>query len=175
VIKRDELSDPNSCFNRAADDEMIFVLLARDVATPHGIREWSKERVLRGKNQPEDAQIVEALQCAAVIAKAHGLAEPAGNSFSQNKAIRSKFPDPAIARDRIDKLPSNEFRLVSIMAELLAFQANTIDTLADCLVREAGRLEAINGFVTVADMKRQAQALRDYAQTLAPCAPEATR
>jgi hypothetical protein len=179
MLKRDELTDPNSCLNRAADDEMIFVLLARDVATPHAIREWGLERVLRGKNQPEDAQIVEALQCAAIIAKAHGLAEPAGNSFSQNKAIRSKFPDPdeAAAYMEVEFLspstPNDTFR--QIRARMRAFQRDTINTLADCLVREAGRLEAINGFVTVEDMKREAQALRDYAETLIPPAPEATR
>jgi hypothetical protein len=177
MLKRDELTDPNSCLNRAADDELIFVLLARDVATPHGIREWSKERVARGKNQPEDAQIMEALQCAAIIAKAHGLAEPAGNSFSQNKAIRSKFPDPDELAKRllgptpysllVDKFQAHE--------AIRAFQRDTINTLSDCLAREAGRLEAINGFVTVEDMKREAQALRDYAETLIPRAPEATR
>lgn len=30
--KKDELSDPNSCLSRAADDEWTFVLLGRDPA-----------------------------------------------------------------------------------------------------------------------------------------------
>jgi hypothetical protein len=102
-----------------------------------------------------------------------------GNSFSQNKAIRSKFPDPdeAAAYMEVEFLSpataNDTFR--QIKARMRAFQRDTINTLADCLVREAGRLEAINGFVTVADMRRQAQALRDYAETLVPRAPEATR
>jgi hypothetical protein len=104
----------------------------------------------------------------------------AGNSFSQNKAIRAKFPDPdeAAAYMEAEFLspsigPHGTMR--QIRARMRAFQRDTINTLADCLVREAGRLEAINGFVTIEDLKRQAQALRDYADTLAPAAPEATR
>jgi hypothetical protein len=79
-----------------------------------------------------------------------------GNSFSQNKAIRATFP-----------VPQNE-------AERL-LQRDTINTLADCLVREAARLERTNGFVRFEDLKREAQALRDYAETLAPAAPEVNR
>jgi uncharacterized coiled-coil protein SlyX len=56
-----------------------------------------------------------------------------------------------------------------------SFQRDTINTLADCLVREAARLERTNGFLKIEDLKREAQALRDYAETLAPPAPEANR
>jgi hypothetical protein len=64
VLKRDELSNPNSCLNRAKDDEMIFVLLAHDAAFAHAVREWAKKRVELGKNAPGDAQITEALKAA---------------------------------------------------------------------------------------------------------------
>jgi len=64
VIKLQELSDPNSCLNRAKDDELLFVLLARDPAAPWAIRAWIDERVRLGKNAPDDAQIEEAEQCA---------------------------------------------------------------------------------------------------------------
>ena len=67
--KRDELADPNSCFNRAADDEIIFVLLARDVASPAAVVEWVLERCRRGKNKIIDAQIIEALECAVAMGK----------------------------------------------------------------------------------------------------------
>jgi hypothetical protein len=156
MLKRDELSDPNSCLNRAADDEMIFVLLGRDVATPHAIREWGLERVLRGKNHPDDSQIVEALECANKIGNDHDQAEAEGNCFSQNKAIRATFPVPQNDAERL-------------------LQRDTINTLADCLVRAAARLESVNDFVTFEDLKREAQALRDYAQTLAPSSPEVNR
>ena len=65
MIKRLELTDPNSCMSRAREDEMTFVLLARDIAAPNTIRFWVAERIRLGKNIMEDAQIVEALSCAA--------------------------------------------------------------------------------------------------------------
>jgi hypothetical protein len=64
VRKRDELTNPDSCMNRAKDDEMTFVLLGRDAAAPVAIRAWVEERIRLGKNAPADPQIVEALQCA---------------------------------------------------------------------------------------------------------------
>jgi hypothetical protein len=62
--KRDELHGPHSCLAHAHQDEMVFVLLSRDVAAPATIRAWVAERIRLVKNTPEDAQIVEALACA---------------------------------------------------------------------------------------------------------------
>lgn len=64
MIKRDELRNPSSCLNKARDDEMLFVLLGRDAAAPAAIYAWIEERIRLGKNQPNDPQIMEALQCA---------------------------------------------------------------------------------------------------------------
>lgn len=64
MLARDELLNPNSCLNRAREDEMIFVLLGRDVVAPAAIRAWIRERIARGKNTPLDPQIVEAEECA---------------------------------------------------------------------------------------------------------------
>lgn len=41
MIKRDELANPNSCINRADDDEPVFVLRAHDPAAPEIVREWA--------------------------------------------------------------------------------------------------------------------------------------
>jgi hypothetical protein len=60
--KRDELTDPSSCMNKAKDDEWTFVLLGRDAAAPAAVRAWIDERVSLGKNLPWDPQIVEAEQ-----------------------------------------------------------------------------------------------------------------
>ena len=65
MIKRDEIEHTESCFNKAHDGERLFVLLARDPAAPVAIRAWVAERLRLGKNKPEDAQIREALECAA--------------------------------------------------------------------------------------------------------------
>jgi hypothetical protein len=64
MLKRDELTNPASCMSRAREDEMTFVLLGRDAAAPDTIRFWTRERIRVGKNQPGDAQIIEALRCA---------------------------------------------------------------------------------------------------------------
>ncbi len=39
--KRDEISEPNSCLNRADDDEPLFVLRAKDVIAPTIVRLWA--------------------------------------------------------------------------------------------------------------------------------------
>ncbi len=62
--KRHELTDPNSCINRARDNEMTFVLLGRDAAAPVAIRAWIVERIRLGKNKADDPQILEAAGCA---------------------------------------------------------------------------------------------------------------
>lgn len=66
--KRDELNDPNSCLSKAADDEILFVLLERDNAAPVAIRAWIAERIRLGKNQPGDAKLIEAEECACAMA-----------------------------------------------------------------------------------------------------------
>ena len=67
MLKRDEIEHPESCFNKARDSEHLFVLLARDPAAPITIRAWVAERLRLGKNMPNDPQIREALDCAALM------------------------------------------------------------------------------------------------------------
>lgn len=67
MIKRIELTDKNSCLNNANDNEMIFVLLARDPAAPIAIEAWIQERIRLGKNNPDDLQIINASECAYVM------------------------------------------------------------------------------------------------------------
>ena len=64
MIKRRELKEQKSCLNKADDDEMLFVLIGRDIAAPVAIRAWIEERIRTGKNVRTDAQIVEAEECA---------------------------------------------------------------------------------------------------------------
>jgi hypothetical protein len=65
--KKEELSNPKSCINKAKDNEMTFVLLGRDIAAPYAIREWVEKRIWEGKNKRNDPQIIEALQCASIM------------------------------------------------------------------------------------------------------------
>lgn len=67
--KRDEILNRESCLSKAEIDEMIFVLLGRDAAAPHAIREWCKKRIELRKNSPFDPQIIEAIRCAEIMEK----------------------------------------------------------------------------------------------------------
>jgi hypothetical protein len=70
----DEINNPNSCFNKAADTEMLFVLLGRDIVAADTIEHWCDLRIKNGKNQFEDKQIQDALECAEVIRRGlHGI------------------------------------------------------------------------------------------------------
>jgi hypothetical protein len=64
VLKTEELSNPQSCLNKARANERLFVLLARDPAAPDVIGYWVRKRIALGKNKMSDPQIVEALECA---------------------------------------------------------------------------------------------------------------
>jgi hypothetical protein len=64
VKKKDELSDPNSCFNKAGDDDMLFILLGKDHAAPAAVLAWIEERVRIERNLPDDPKLTEARQWA---------------------------------------------------------------------------------------------------------------
>lgn len=41
MLKRNELREPNSCLNKAASDEMVFVLRANDPIAAQTVRLWA--------------------------------------------------------------------------------------------------------------------------------------
>lgn len=41
MLKRDEIANPNSCLNKAADDEPIFVIRAQDLSSGNLVRKWA--------------------------------------------------------------------------------------------------------------------------------------
>lgn len=67
MLKKREIEQPNSCLNKARLNERIFVLLERDAAAPHAIRQWCDKRVELGKNKRDDPQIVDALETAELM------------------------------------------------------------------------------------------------------------
>lgn len=67
MLKRDERTLDNTCWNNAKEDEQVFVLLGRDPATPMTIRVWCRERIMLGKNTANDPQIIEALAMAELL------------------------------------------------------------------------------------------------------------
>lgn len=66
--KRDELADPRSCLNKAADDEPLFVLRASDSLVPGTIRGWAAhvrfEHALDGVSPALEAKLADALAIA---------------------------------------------------------------------------------------------------------------
>ena len=67
MLKRLEISDPTSCLNKAAENELIFVLLERDAAAAATVRFWIQERIRLAKNKPGDPKLREAEQWAAQV------------------------------------------------------------------------------------------------------------
>lgn len=67
MIKTEEARKENSCWNKAADDERLFILLSRDKAAPETIEFWCKRRIEMGLNTELDPQIEEALMCAKLM------------------------------------------------------------------------------------------------------------
>lgn len=65
MTKIETISDPNSCLNKAKDDEPVFILLGRDMDAPMTIEKWCDFRVQSGKNKFEDEQIQDALNVSA--------------------------------------------------------------------------------------------------------------
>lgn len=51
ALKRDEIADPNSCLNRAAADEPIFVLRAKDPLAAKMVEDWSARSVIAGLHE----------------------------------------------------------------------------------------------------------------------------
>lgn len=43
MTKQDAIDNPNSCWNKAALDEPIFILRASDVFSPALVREWARQ------------------------------------------------------------------------------------------------------------------------------------
>lgn len=68
MIKRDELSNPNSCLNKAYDDEPLFVLRAKDLCAVETILRWIELRKSCGK-PTSDEKFIEARKLADMMTK----------------------------------------------------------------------------------------------------------
>ena len=71
MIKKLELSDPQSYINRAEPDEPTFVLLGRDSAAPATIEKWVAYRIAQGKNELGDPQVTDAMNIARAMTQYH--------------------------------------------------------------------------------------------------------
>lgn len=64
MLKKQEIDNLESCLNKAAIDEPLFVLRGKDICAAETVREWARARVRAGKNHPQDKQVLEALAIA---------------------------------------------------------------------------------------------------------------
>lgn len=69
MTKADNIADPNSCLNRAAIDEPIFVLRANDPMAADTVIMWANKYALRKggyarMNEREQQKYLAALECA---------------------------------------------------------------------------------------------------------------
>lgn len=71
MLKHDELADPNSCLNKANDEDFIFVLIQKDIAMADTIRFWCSKRIVMGKNKHDDPKIKEAMALADKLDEIH--------------------------------------------------------------------------------------------------------
>lgn len=69
--KIDEIKNPNSCFNKAHNEELLFILLERDPASIVAVEAWIDARIRLGKNAADDAQIKEAREWLCRVLKTH--------------------------------------------------------------------------------------------------------
>lgn len=58
--KAQTLRDPRSCWNRADDNEPVFVLLGRDKSAAVAIRAWIQHRLISKKSDDTSAEIITA-------------------------------------------------------------------------------------------------------------------
>lgn len=100
MLKRDELADPNSCLNKAADDEYLFVLRSKDPEMANTIREWAARRIQRGMNKATDAKIIEALQLAQTVDRLHRIkVAPMTDEMKHARRERRLVEDPVPVKD----------------------------------------------------------------------------
>jgi hypothetical protein len=51
--KRDELADPESTWNRASQDEPLFVIRAKDKLSASMVRQWAEAAAMTGAHESE--------------------------------------------------------------------------------------------------------------------------
>ena len=54
--KQQEIENPESCLNRAEDDEPLFVIRAKDKVSASAVRTWAEWAQMTGVHEPEKIQ-----------------------------------------------------------------------------------------------------------------------
>lgn len=60
MIKQDIINNPNSCLNKAADDEPLFILRSTDELSPKCVRDWACRLLVKAdETQKTDAALAQ--------------------------------------------------------------------------------------------------------------------
>jgi hypothetical protein len=116
--KIDEKNLPSSCWNKALDDEVMFVLLARDPDAPLAISAWMRARRDRlGPDARADTEAASA--CAAAMAKQHRAVRNALTIASVNQRPAENSQVTNIAQGCGEASESVFRRLLSAQQEVI--------------------------------------------------------
>lgn len=64
MTKKEAIEDPNSCWNKAHDNDIVFILIQKDPQAPKTIQLWAAMRVLFGNDDLNAPKITSALDIA---------------------------------------------------------------------------------------------------------------
>jgi hypothetical protein len=64
MLKKEEIADPRSCWNKCPDDKLVFVLIEDDPLFTELVMWWANLRCQRGHNYGSDAKILSAIDIA---------------------------------------------------------------------------------------------------------------
>jgi len=53
MLKMEELADPESCINKAAPEEPVFVLRGKDLCSAYAVRAWANIAEAGAHHEPE--------------------------------------------------------------------------------------------------------------------------
>ncbi|MDE1971266.1 MAG: hypothetical protein KGI50_06870 [Patescibacteria group bacterium] len=94
--KTEQINDPTSCWNKARDDEQVFVVLGRDLAAYATVCTWIHIRLELGLNNPDDPQILSAYALADALLEPGDIL-PKGLDFYFWKFVHNAIIHPLLA------------------------------------------------------------------------------
>lgn len=90
MTKKENIEDPNSCWNTSKDGDIIFILKQKDKSAPETIRFWAGNRVGKGLNLITDAKIQDALRIADEIEARQARGDFDGTYIDHTKTADNK-------------------------------------------------------------------------------------
>lgn len=104
MIKREEVSNLNSCLNRAHDDEPVFVLRANDPIAAHVVEYWASAYVISKQDHGTDGLLTTEQHAKMLEARSSAAAmrEWKRNNTMQRRRTSDESPKTQKAEDPFD-------------------------------------------------------------------------